>query len=112
MTRILSYNILVGGTRRVDHITNIIRAANPDLVGLVEATNPRVVEQLAERLGMQYRMSGSSTHTGNWQVALLSRLPIVHVHTPTRPGIRTKPALAACLAEKDGRELTPLVTYL
>src|SRR5260370_5962689 len=112
MTRILSYNILVGGTRRVDHITNIIRAANPDLVGLVEATNPRVVEQLAQRLGMQYRMSGSSTHTGNWQVALLSRLPIVHVHSHMRPGILTKPVLEGCLEEEDGGELTVFVTRL
>ncbi|HKF36768.1 MAG TPA: endonuclease/exonuclease/phosphatase family protein, partial [Ktedonobacteraceae bacterium] len=73
MTRILSYNILVGGTRRIDHITNIIRAAHPDIVGLVEATNPRVVRELAERLGMQYRMSGTATHANDWQVAVLSR---------------------------------------
>jgi endonuclease/exonuclease/phosphatase family metal-dependent hydrolase len=112
MTRILSYNIFVGGTRRVDHITNIIRAANPDLVGLVEATNPRVVEELAQRLGMQYRLSGSSTHMGNWQVALLSRLPMVHVHSHMRPGILTKPVLEVCLEEKDGRELTVFVTHL
>src|SRR5258708_19615618 len=112
MTRILSYNILVGGTRRIDHITNIIRAANPDLVGLVEATNPRVVEELAQRLGMQYRMSGSSTHTGNWQVALLSRLPIVRVHSHMRPGILTKPLLEVSLEAKDGPALTLFVPHL
>src|SRR5215470_5347261 len=112
MTRILSYNILVGGTPRIDHITNIVRAANPDIVGLVEATNPRVVEELAERLGMQYRMSGSATHMRDWQLAVLSRLPIVHVHAHVRPGILTKPLLEVCVEEKDGRKLTVFVTHL
>ncbi len=112
MTRILSYNILVGGTRRIDHITNIIRAANPDIAGLVEATNPRVVKELAERLGMQYRMSGSPTHTTDWQVAVLSRLPIAHAHTHVRPGILTKPLLEVCVEEKDGHKLTVFVTHL
>jgi len=112
MTRILSYNILVGGTRRIDHITNIIRAANPDIAGLVEATNPRVVKELAERLGMQYRMSGSPTHTSDWQVAVLSRLPIAHAHTHVRPGILTKPLLEVRVEEKDGHKLTVFVTHL
>ncbi len=112
MTRILSYNILVGGTPRIDHITNIVRAANPDIIGLVEATNPRVVEELAQRLGMQHRMSGSATHTRDWQVAVLSRLPIAHVHTHVRPGMLTKPLLEVCVEEEDGRKLTVFVTHL
>ena len=61
MTRILSYNILAGGKRRVDQLTKIISSAHPDIVGLVEAYNPRTVEEMANRLGMQYRMSGSYT---------------------------------------------------
>ena len=112
MTRILSYNILVGGTPRIDHIINIIRAANPDIVGLVEATNPRVVEELAGRLGMQYRMSGSPTHTRDWHVAVLSRLPIAHAHAHIRPGMLTKPLLEVCVEEKDGHKLTVFVTHL
>src|SRR5258706_8577483 len=106
MTRILSYNILVGGTRRIDHITNIIRAANPDIVGLVEATNPRVVKELAERLGMQYRMSGSPTHTSDWQVAVLSRLPSTHAYTHLLPVILTQPLLDGCVEEKGGHNVT------
>ena len=74
MTRILTYNILVGGARRIDQIAQMIRVAHPDLIGLIEATNPRVVEELAERLGMEYRMTGSGTHLRDWQVAVLSRL--------------------------------------
>ena len=65
MTRILSYNILVGGAPRIEQITNIIQSAHPDIVGLVEATNPQVVKELAERLGMQYRMSGFPQHRGD-----------------------------------------------
>ncbi len=63
MTRMLSYNILVGGTGRVNQLTQIIKSANPDVIGLVEATNPHVVEALAERLGMQYCMSGNPRHS-------------------------------------------------
>ena len=74
MTRILSYNILVGGTRRITPLAGMIQAARPDIVGLVEATNPRVVEELAQRLEMQYVMSGHGTHALDWQIALLSLL--------------------------------------
>ena len=60
LTRILSYNILVGATRRIDPLTGMIKAARPDIVGLVEATNPQVVEELARRLDMQHVLSGYS----------------------------------------------------
>src|SRR5258708_10326019 len=66
MTRVLSYNILAGGynlrdhgTKRTKEICSIIRAAKPDVVGLVEATTPlmtqkpRVLEEIADELGMQ-----------------------------------------------------------
>ena len=112
MTRILSYNILVGGTGRVNQLTQIIKSADPDVVGLVETTNPHVVEALAERLGMQYRMSGNPRHPVDWQVALLSRLPIVRTQVHTRPGILMKPVLEVGVEEADGRELTVFVTHL
>lgn len=111
MTRILSYNILVGGTSRVNQLTEIIESAGPDVVGLVEATNPHVVEALAERLGMQYYMSGTPKHQLDMQVALLSRLPIVRkqVH---RLSILAKPVLEVCVEEANGRELTVFVAHL
>jgi endonuclease/exonuclease/phosphatase family metal-dependent hydrolase len=112
MTRILSYNILVGGTRRIDQLTNIISSAHPDIVGLVEATNPQVVEELARRLGMQHKMSGNPKHGRDWQIALLSRLPIVQAQPHILPGILTKPVLEACIEEEDGRKLTVFVTHL
>ena len=112
MTRILTYNILVGGTRRIEQITNMIQSAQPDVVGLVEATDPRVVEELAERLGMDYRMSGYAKYVQDMEIAVLSRLPIVHTHTYRRPGILGQPMLEVGVQEEDGRELTIFVTHL
>jgi endonuclease/exonuclease/phosphatase family metal-dependent hydrolase len=112
MTRILSYNILAGGKRRVDQLTKIISSAHPDIIGLAEATSLRAVEEMADRLGMQYRISGNSTEGQDWQIALLSRLPIVETHAYERPGILTKPLLEACVEEGDGRKLTVFVTHM
>lgn len=112
MTRVLSYNILVGGAPRINQITTMIRAADPDVVGLIEATNPRVVEALAQRLGMQYRMSAYPQHGHDWQVALLSRLPIIRTQVHERPDVLSKPLLEVCVEEADGRQLTIFVTHL
>jgi endonuclease/exonuclease/phosphatase family metal-dependent hydrolase len=111
MTRILTYNILVGGARRIDQITQMIRSAYPDVVGLIEASDPRVVETLGERLEMDYRMSGSPQHEADYGIALLSRLPIVSSHVHKRPGMN-KPVLEVCVREQDGSELTIFVTHL
>ncbi|HYT35241.1 MAG TPA: endonuclease/exonuclease/phosphatase family protein [Ktedonobacteraceae bacterium] len=112
MTRILSYNILVGGARRVTPITRMITAANPDIVGLVEANDPQVVEELAQRLEMQYVLSGRAAHQLDWQIALLSRLPILYTETYVRPGILSKPVLEVGIQEPCGRQLTVFVTHL
>ncbi|HEY6541159.1 MAG TPA: endonuclease/exonuclease/phosphatase family protein [Ktedonobacteraceae bacterium] len=112
MTRVLTYNILVGGTRRIDQIEQMIKAAQPDVVGLVEATNPRVVEELAVRLDMDYRLSGRGEHATDWQVALLSRLPITHVQVHRRPGLLSKLLLEVGVQEEDGRALTIFVMHL
>ena len=112
MTRILSYNILVGGTKRVEPLARMIETANPDVVGLVEATDPHTVEELGRKLGMQHVMSGCADHADDWQVALLSRLPIVYTKTHIRPHAITKPVLEACLEEENGERLTVFVTHL
>ncbi len=112
MTRILSYNIFVGGNRRVDQLTKIMSSAHPDIVGLVEATSRQTIEEFADRLGMQYRMSGSYTHGEDWQTALLSRLPIVETHVYKRSDRLTHPLFEACIEEEDGRKLTVFITHL
>ncbi len=112
MTRVLSYNILVGGTRRVHQIDRMISSARPDIVGLVEATNPRVVEELAQRLEMQPVMSGTAEHPKNRQIAVLTRLPIVSTQVHIRPRILSRPVLEVCVEEPNGQQLTVFVTHL
>jgi endonuclease/exonuclease/phosphatase family metal-dependent hydrolase len=112
MTRILTYNILVGGKQRVDQLTRIISSTQPDIVGLIEAYNPRIVEEIAQRLGMQYRMSGSYTQTYDWQNAILSRLPILKTHSHNHSDLVTKPVFEVCIEEEDGSKLTVFVAHL
>jgi len=112
MTRILSYNILVGATRRVNQLTAMLRPAQPDIIGLVEANDPHVVDTLAERLDMQAVMSARGEHSQDWQVALLTRLPIIYSKTHTHHGVLGKPVLEVCVEEENGQPLTVFVTHL
>jgi endonuclease/exonuclease/phosphatase family metal-dependent hydrolase len=71
--RIVSYNILDGGEGRADPLVEILLAQRADVIGLVEAEDPAVLERIARRLKMDYvegvGESGKSS-------ALLSRFPI------------------------------------
>ncbi len=112
MTRILSYNILYGGTGRVNELAKMIGSTRADVVGLVEATDPEVVEELGRRLGMQPCITARGGHARDYQVAVLSRLPIVRTEVYVRPGILTKPLLEVCVEEAGGEQLTVFVTHL
>jgi exodeoxyribonuclease-3 len=71
--RLLSYNIRYGGTGREAALAAVIGAAAPDVVVLQEATDPRVVQRLAE--------AGSFPAWGsrrNYSTGFLSRLPVAH----------------------------------
>ncbi len=111
MTRILTYNILMGAAKRVEPLVDMISSAQPDIVGLAEAVRPDVVEKLGQRLGMQHIMSGCAPHSDNWQVALLSRLPIVYTKTHIQQTL-TKPLLEVCLEETGGRQITVFVIHM
>ena len=52
--RLLSYNIKFGGRGRERAIAEVIRGATPDVVLLQEATDPRVIEQLALETGLSH----------------------------------------------------------
>ena len=67
----MSYNIRFGGVGREAHIAEVIRAAEPDLVVLQEATDTRVVERLSELTDMPHR-AGKRKHS----VAFLSRTEV------------------------------------
>jgi endonuclease/exonuclease/phosphatase family metal-dependent hydrolase len=125
MTRVVSYNILAGGysirengRRRTQQLTTIIRSAQPDIVGIIEATNiryqekPTVLEEVAENLGMQLTMGGEQAFKEDYRIALLTRLPIIYTKTHPRPGLLTKPLLEVCVEEANGQQLTAFVTHL
>lgn len=71
--RLLTYNILKGGTGRAQLIANVINACAPDLVLLQEATDPATLERIAQL-----------THMGEWRtyqrqsLGFLSRTPVLH----------------------------------
>ena len=113
MTRVLSYNILVGGTHRGEKLAKIIAAADADVVGLVEANDPCVIEELAQRLNMQHVMSGCGRHYRDWEVAVLSRLPIVATKVHTYPEVLVRNhMLEVTLKEANGQQLTVFVIHL
>jgi endonuclease/exonuclease/phosphatase family metal-dependent hydrolase len=67
--RLLSYNILDGGTDRLDLLLQVISAQNPDIIALVEADDPRIVEKISERLEMDSICGDGRKHGA----AILSR---------------------------------------
>ena len=52
MFRLLTYNIMRGGHGRIEALARVINDCSPDLVLLQEATNPALVDRLAEATGM------------------------------------------------------------
>lgn len=112
MTRILSYNILCGGGRRLDTIERLIRTADPDVVGLVEATSDAHIHELARRLGMEYRTNASPDSSWETSIALLTRLPIIQSVVHACPGVLHRPLLEVTLQEAHGEKLTAFVTHL
>jgi len=77
--RLLSYNIKRGGAGREDALLSVIRPCAPDIVVLQEATNPAVIERLAEGAGLPYWAAMPRLSLG-----FMSRLPIAH-HAWHRP---------------------------
>jgi endonuclease/exonuclease/phosphatase family metal-dependent hydrolase len=78
--RLLSYNIKFGGRPRQRAIAEVIRGATPDVVLLQEATDPGVIEELANETGLSHWGSRTAYSTG-----FLSRFPVVH-HAWHQPG--------------------------
>jgi endonuclease/exonuclease/phosphatase family metal-dependent hydrolase len=69
--QLLSYNIRYGGTGREVALAAVIGAASPDLVVLQEATNPSVVERVAQETGMTQWGSRAGHSLG-----FMSRIPV------------------------------------
>jgi endonuclease/exonuclease/phosphatase family metal-dependent hydrolase len=71
--RLVSYNILDGGEGRADPLAEVIESLRPDIVILVEADVPAVVERIAGRLKMDFVMGDGRKHGG----AILTRGRVV-----------------------------------
>ena len=57
--RLLTYNILKGGTGREALIAHVINSCTPDLVLLQEATRPSTIERIAGDTGMGQWSAGN-----------------------------------------------------
>ena len=91
--RLLSYNILRGGTGRAPQLAAVIRDAAPDLVLLQEATDPAVVADLARETGLAVW----GAHPGH-STAFLSRAPVTG-HRWLRPRGARHPFLEVVLGD-------------
>jgi endonuclease/exonuclease/phosphatase family metal-dependent hydrolase len=87
--RLVSYNILHGGEGRADPIAEVILARRPDVVALLEANDPAVLERLAMRLNMDHVQAMGTKHAA----AVLSRWPIVETinHAALQTGQSPRP---------------------
>lgn len=112
MLRILSYNILYGGKGRVNQLTKMIQAAQPDVVGLIEAADARVIEELAGRLEMHYCVNPAGEYPPGQRLVVLSRLPVIYSELHARPGILHEPLLEVRVEEVSGKQFTIFVTHL
>mgnify|MGYP000215093031 CR=1 FL=1 len=81
--KLLSYNIRFGGRGREGPIARVIRATEPDIVILQEATQPSVVERVAAATGM----TAWGSRPGH-SVGFMSRLEIAHHAWHRPPGTR------------------------
>jgi endonuclease/exonuclease/phosphatase family metal-dependent hydrolase len=75
MPRVMSYNIRYGGVGKAGELAEVIRALDPDVVMLQEATHPDVVAQLADAAGYPHHASRRAYSTG-----FMSRFPVKEHH--------------------------------
>jgi endonuclease/exonuclease/phosphatase family metal-dependent hydrolase len=71
--RLLSYNIKFGGRGRTEKLADVIRGANPDVVLLQEATDPRVIEELSGAAQLPHWGSRA-----DYSMGFLTRIPVAH----------------------------------
>lgn len=112
MIRVISYNICQGGTRRIEPLGRVLASRYPDIVGLVEASDDRLVEALAAHLGMDYRLSGYGKGSERQQSAVLSRLPIRSTSVYKTVVLTKQPLLEVTVEEPDGQPFTVFVAHL
>ena len=107
--RVLSYNILDGGAGREELLWRVIEGQQPDVVALVEADDPAVVERLAGRMKMDFIHAPGNKKAS----ALMSRFAITETinHAPLHRSI-TKSLLEAAVQDQNGKEWRIGVAHL
>ena len=83
--RLVTYNVLLGGARREEHITAVLHRLRADVIALQEVSNPTFVQELADGLGMQL-MVGEASDGGGINTAFLTRLPVRRWQNRTHRG--------------------------
>jgi endonuclease/exonuclease/phosphatase family metal-dependent hydrolase len=108
LMRLLSYNILNGAEGRADPVAEVIEAQRADVIGLVEADHPEVLDRIVRRLDMDYVVAPGELHS----VSLLTRWPILESinHALLRPGLKCM--LEALVRDPEGREIPVVVLHL
>jgi endonuclease/exonuclease/phosphatase (EEP) superfamily protein YafD len=98
-TRLLVSNVYYGN-REHDRLLDLVRAEDPDVVGLVEVSSRwlRKLKPLRETYPYHYEMP-DEFHAG---LALYSRLPIENAHALALGDEHPSPAIAATLRTPDG----------
>jgi exodeoxyribonuclease III len=95
--RLVSYNIKFGGRGRERALAEVIRGANPEVVLLQEATDPRVIEVLARETGLSHWGSRPE-----YSMGFLTKIPVQH-HTWHHPVNSRHPFLELVLEGVDCR---------
>ncbi|MFN2569154.1 MAG: endonuclease/exonuclease/phosphatase family protein, partial [Candidatus Dormibacteria bacterium] len=75
--RVLTYNLLFGGARRQQLITDVLKRAGADVIALQEASDLDFVDRLAAELGMRAIVGPPSDRRSALNLALLTRLPLL-----------------------------------
>ncbi len=98
--RVVSYNILNGGVGRADPIGEVLAAQKADVITLLEADDPWVIDRLARRLKMDCIVATGKRHKS----AILSHWPIrcSWDHALLRPEVTNTFLLAEVLMPDGG----------
>jgi endonuclease/exonuclease/phosphatase family metal-dependent hydrolase len=107
--RLVSYNILEGGEGRADPLAEVILAQRADIVALVEADNPAVLERIAHRLAMDFIHAPAGKHAS----ALLTRWTLREsINHAAMTDKLSKSLLEAVVVDPAGIEWTIGVVHL
>lgn len=109
--RVVSYNILNGGTGRADPLAEVILAQRADIIGLVEAGDADIVWRIARRCQMDYILAVDN----NQAAVFLSRWPIRRtINHPATPAGKTlsRSFLEVTIQHPSGTEIICGVIHL